>query len=80
MTAYSRCRTCGRYFPALDTEVRGVCSKACVHAYRTCLNCGKYFLKRDGFDDDHCSKACTVKYVIQRKYGPQPVTILTEVY
>jgi hypothetical protein len=78
MTAYVPCRTCGKIILASEAEARLYCSRNCARSYRTCLNCGKYYLRTDGFDDEHCSKACTVKYVIQRKYGPQPVTVLTE--
>jgi hypothetical protein len=48
-------------------------------AYSACINCGTYFLKGQGFDGEHCSRDCTVKYVILRKYGPEPVTIVAEV-
>jgi endogenous inhibitor of DNA gyrase (YacG/DUF329 family) len=79
MTAYVNCRTCGRIIAASEAHAGLFCSKECVRTYHTCLNCGKHFLRSDGFDEDHCSKACTVKYVIQRTYGPQPVNVLTEV-
>ena len=80
MTPYVSCRTCGKFVMAPEAHARKYCSKDCVHAYHTCVNCGKHFPVSEGFDEQHCSKACTVKYVIQRKYGPQPVTVLTEVY
>jgi hypothetical protein len=79
MTAYVHCRTCGKFVSAAEAQARMFCSKECVHTYRTCLNCGRHFMKNEGFDDDHCSKACTVKYVIQRIYGPEPVNVLKEV-
>jgi hypothetical protein len=79
MTTYVHCRTCGRFISSAEAETRTFCSKTCVRTYHTCVNCGKYYLRSDGFDEDHCSKACTVKYIIQRKYGPQPVNVLSEV-
>jgi hypothetical protein len=80
MTAYVHCRTCGKIVTAPEAHARAYCSKDCVRTYHTCVNCGKHFPASEGFDEQHCSKACTVKYVIQRRYGPQPVTVITEVY
>jgi hypothetical protein len=79
MSAYIACRTCGKYSEAGETGGRRHCSKECTLGYGACVTCGTYFRKGQGFDDEHCSKACTVKYVILRKYGPQPVTIVAEV-
>jgi hypothetical protein len=47
--------------------------------YSACENCGTIFPRGKGFDGEHCSRECTVKYQILRKYGPQPVTVVTEV-
>jgi hypothetical protein len=79
MTSYRPCRTCGRYTAAGQWTARGHCSPECGLAYSACINCGTYFLKGQGFDGEHCSRDCTVKYVILRKYGPEPVTIVAEV-
>ena len=79
MTAFRACRTCGRYTAAGEGTGQGHCSPDCAHAYSTCVNCGRYFLKGQGFDGEHCGKECTVRYVILRKYGPEPVTIVAEV-
>jgi hypothetical protein len=79
MTTFIPCRNCGKYVTAGHTQAHRACSKECARVYSTCVNCGKYFLKGEGVDDEHCSQACTTKYVILRKYGPQPVTIVAEV-
>ena len=79
MTRYIACRTCGKYLSARDAVARGYCSEDCARAFSACVTCGKYFLKSRGFDSEHCSKDCTVRYRILRKYGPQPVTVVTEV-
>jgi hypothetical protein len=79
MTAFFTCRTCGRYVPASQVLGRGWCSEECARAYSTCANCASVFLRGKGFDEEHCSRECTVKYQIFRKFGPEPVTIVTEV-
>ncbi len=79
MTAYFACRTCGRWVPAAEAVNRAWCSEECTRAYALCVNCGKSFLRGKGFDDEHCSKECTVQYRILRRYGPEPVTVVTEV-
>jgi hypothetical protein len=79
MTGYVSCRNCGKYVPGAELTGNRHCSRECTLVYSTCVNCGTYFLKGSGFDDEHCGKACTVKYVIMRKYGPEPVTIVAEV-
>jgi hypothetical protein len=48
-------------------------------AFSSCTNCGKAFPKGKGYDADSCTRECTVHYQILRKYGPQPVTVVTEV-
>jgi hypothetical protein len=48
-------------------------------AFSSCTNCGKAFPKGKGYDADSCTRECTVRYQILRKYGPQPVTVVTEV-
>jgi|WetSurMetagenome_2_1015567.scaffolds.fasta_scaffold760641_2 hypothetical protein len=78
MTVYRACRTCGRYTPSGEAAAV-LCSADCALSYSSCLNCGRYFLKGKGFDGEHCSKQCTVRYTIQRTYGPEPVTIVAEV-
>ena len=79
MSAYFACRTCGKWVAAAQAVNRGYCSDDCTRAYSTCANCGKAFLRGKGFDGEHCSKECTVRYQIMRKYGPEPVTVVTEV-
>jgi hypothetical protein len=79
MTVFITCRTCGRYLPA-PTAVRGAwCSDDCMRAFSTCVNCGTAFLRGQGFDAEHCSRECTVQYQIFRKFGPEPITVVTEV-
>jgi hypothetical protein len=79
MTQFIPCRNCGLYVTPSEVKPRRVCSDECSKTYTACVNCGKYFVKGEGADDEYCSKACTAKYVILRKYGPQPVTIIAEV-
>ncbi len=79
MTAYRVCRTCGRHVAEGEGTGSGHCSPECALSYSACVTCGTYFLKGQGFDHEHCSKECTVQYVILRKYGPEPVTIVAEV-
>ncbi len=79
MTAYRPCRTCGKHITRSQWTGRGYCSAECSQAYSACVTCGTYFPKGKGFDGEHCSRECTVRYVILRKYGPQPVTVVTEV-
>ena len=79
MTGYVVCRTCGRYVPAADAVKRAWCSEACTVAFSSCTNCGKFFPAGTGFDRESCTRDCTVQYQILRKYGPQPVTVVTEV-
>jgi hypothetical protein len=43
------------------------------------MNCGSVFLRGKGFDGENCTRECTVHYQIMRKYGPEPVTVVTEV-
>jgi hypothetical protein len=43
------------------------------------VNCASVFPRGKGFDEEHCSRECTVQYQIFRKFGPEPVTIVTEV-
>ena len=43
------------------------------------MTCGRAFLRGKGFDGEHCTRECTVRYQIVRKYGPEPVTVVTEV-
>ena len=79
MTGYIVCRTCGRYIPAADAVKRAWCSEACTMAFSSCTNCGKFFPAGKGFNRESCTRECTVQYQILRKYGPQPVTVVTEV-
>ena len=79
MTSYVVCRTCGRYVPAANVVNRAWCSQECTIAYSTCTNCGRFFPRGTGFDNESCTPECTVRYKILRKYGPQPVTVVTEV-
>ena len=79
MTSYVVCRTCGRYVPAANVVNRAWCSTECTIAYSTCTNCGRFFPRGTGFDSESCTPECTVRYKILRKYGPQPVTVVTEV-
>ena len=79
MTRYLACRTCGKYVSAADAVNRGYCSEECTRAYSSCANCGSVFLRGKGFDGENCTRECTVRYQIMRKYGPEPVTVVTEV-
>jgi len=79
VTTYIVCRTCGRYVPAANLVNRAYCSEECTRAYSSCTNCGKVFLQGKGYDAECCTRECTVRYQILRKYGPQPVTVVTEV-
>jgi ribosomal protein S26 len=79
MTGYIVCRTCGRYVPAANVVNRAWCSEECATTYSTCTNCGKSFPTGKGFERESCTRECTVRYQILRKYGPQPVTVVTEV-
>ncbi|MGA2615945.1 MAG: hypothetical protein ABSG38_21100 [Spirochaetia bacterium] len=79
MTHFIVCRTCGKHLAAGSAVARGYCTDECARLYSSCINCGKYFPRGKGFDNEHCSKDCTVKYQILRKYGPEPVTVITEV-
>jgi len=76
---FIRCRTCGKYLAAGNAVARGYCTEECTLSYPSCVTCGRYFLSGTGFDNDHCSKDCVIKYEIFRKYGPEPVTVVTEV-
>jgi hypothetical protein len=79
VTNYVVCRTCGKYVPAANVVNRAWCSKECTTAYSSCTNCGRFFPRGTGFDSESCTPECTVRYKILRKYGPQPVTVVTEV-
>jgi ribosomal protein S26 len=79
MTAFVTCRTCGRYTPAARAVNRAWCCEECARAYSTCVNCGKAFPRGKGHDAEHCSRECTVQYHIYRKFGPEPITVVTEV-
>jgi hypothetical protein len=78
MTGFTSCVNCGKYV-ATEGDARRYCSRECAAAFSVCLNCGRYFKKGEGVDGNHCSKECMVQYVIKRKYGPEPVTIVAEV-
>ena len=78
-TRYLVCRTCGRHVPAAEAAAKAWCSEECTKAYTSCINCGRFFLRGKGLDGEHCSRECTVRYQILRKYGPEPVTVVTEV-
>ncbi|HET6452013.1 MAG TPA: hypothetical protein VFI08_11915 [Spirochaetia bacterium] len=73
------CRTCGRYVTAAQVVSRAYCSEECTHSYESCANCGRYYPAGSGFDRGACSRECTVRYQIYRTYGPEPVTVVTEV-
>ncbi len=77
--AFTVCRTCGRYVASGETVKRAYCSEECTRAFECCANCGKYFPIGTGFESGACSRECTTRYQIYRKYGPQPVTVVTEV-
>ncbi len=79
MTGFIVCRTCGRYVSAGDVVKRAWCSDECTRTFETCANCGRHYPAGQGFDRQACSRECTVHYQIFRKYGPQPVTVVTEV-
>ena len=79
MTSYASCRTCGNYVAASALVNHGYCSEDCTRAYALCVNCGKAFPRGGGFDGEYCTKECTTRYQILRKYGPEPVTVVTEV-
>ncbi len=76
--SYLVCRTCGTWVSAAEAVDRAYCSEGCTRSYDACVNCGRYFRKGEGFDAEHCTRACTVRYQILRKYGPEPVTVVTE--
>jgi hypothetical protein len=79
VTSFAACRNCGRYVLAADLVSRAYCSEACTDAYSSCTNCGRVFLQGKGYDVECCTRECTVQYQIVRKYGPEPVTVVTEV-
>jgi hypothetical protein len=79
VTSFQVCRNCGKYFPAAEAVHRAYCSEECTQSYSTCENCGSFFHRGEGFDNEHCTRECTVMYQILRKYGPEPVTVVTEV-
>ena len=79
MTLFVICRTCGRYVPAANVVNRVYCSEDCTRLYAECANCGSVFPRGKGFDGEYCTRECTVRYEILRKYGPEPVTVVTEV-
>ena len=79
MTRWLACRTCGKYVPLADAVNTAFCTEECTRAYAACVNCGRLFLRGKGFDGEHCTKECSVRYLIFRKYGPEPVTVVTEV-
>ena len=79
MTTYFVCRTCGSYVTASNLVNRAYCSEECALAYSSCTNCGRVFPQGNGFDAESCTRECTVRYQILRRYGPQPVTVVTEV-
>ena len=79
MTYYLACRTCGKFVSAADAVNRGYCSEECTRAYSSCTNCGNVFLRGKGFDGENCTRECSVRYQIMRKYGPEPVAVVTEV-
>ena len=79
MNQYRVCRNCGRYVTYPELVQRAYCSEDCLQAYQSCPTCGRFFLRGQGFDGERCSRECTVRYQITRRYGPQPVTVVTEV-
>ena len=79
MTSYLVCRTCGKHVEGGQAVSRAWCSEECTRTYSTCVTCGRFFITGTGADGEHCSRACTVRYQIRRKYGPEPVTVVTEV-
>jgi len=79
MSQYRACRNCGRYVAFPDLVHQAYCSEDCLRAFSTCTTCGRYFARGKGFDAERCSRECAVRYEITRKYGPQPVTVVTEV-
>ena len=79
MTTFVVCHTCGRYLPATSLVNRVYCSEECGRVYSECATCGRVFPRGGGFDGEHCTRECTVRYEILRKYGPEPVTVVTEV-
>ena len=79
MSSYLVCQTCGKHVNAGNAVKGAWCSDECTFTYGTCVTCGRFFSTGQGFDDGHCSRECTVRYLILRKYGPEPVTVVTEV-
>ncbi len=79
MISYVVCRTCGRHVNATEAVNRGWCSEECIRTYATCETCGRYFPQGAGADATHCSPECMVRYQIRRRYGPEPVTVVSEV-
>lgn len=79
MIHYLACRNCGRYVAAAEVVSRAYCSDECTRVYSVCPNCGRVFPRGKGFDGEYCTRECTIRYEILRKYGPEPVTVITEV-
>jgi hypothetical protein len=79
MSAWLVCRTCGKHVSAASAFERAWCSEECSRTWSVCITCGRYFVRGKGYDPEHCSRDCTVRYQIVRKYGPEPVTVVTEV-
>jgi hypothetical protein len=79
MTSWLVCRTCGKYVSAAEAVSRAYCSEDCTRSWDECANCGRFFPSGKGYDAGHCTRECAVRYQILRKYGPEPVTVVTEV-
>jgi hypothetical protein len=79
VTSYLVCRTCGKYVGTGEAVKRAWCSDECTCTYGECITCGRFSLSGTGYDAEHCSRQCTVRYQILRKYGPEPVTVVSEV-
>lgn len=75
---WSRCRTCGRYVVSSRLDAGGRCSEECGRLFACCVTCGRFFPRGGGFGQEHCSKDCATRYVMMRRYGPEPVDLVVE--
>ena len=75
---YIRCRTCGKYLVIRSAVNGGYCSDECTVHFTACLNCGRYFQLGAGYNKQYCTQVCAARYKMNRIFGPEPVTVLTE--
>ncbi len=58
---------------------RAYCSEECTRAYAQLRELRKGIPPGQRLRRGGCTRECTVRYQILRKYGPEPVTVVTEV-